>query len=72
MDTFANTVRQYYRADIQTADFVNNGKQETEKVNEWVRNQTNHKIQKIFDTIEPNTSLIIINAIYFKGLLIFI
>ncbi|CAG2164425.1 unnamed protein product [Oppiella nova] len=68
LDTFANTVRQYYRADIQTADFVNNNREETEKVNEWVRNQTNHKIEKIFDTIKNDTSLIIINAIYFKGL----
>ena len=68
MDGFANTVRQYYVADIQTADFRNNAEQETQKVNEWVRKQTNDKIQTIFDKIDPETTFMILNAIYFKGL----
>ncbi|CAG2117444.1 unnamed protein product [Medioppia subpectinata] len=67
LDTFINNIKEYYKGDIQSADFVNNGVIETERVNEWIRNKTNNKIQKIFDEIKPDTSLIILNAIYFKG-----
>ncbi|CAG2107879.1 unnamed protein product [Medioppia subpectinata] len=67
LDTFIDTIKVYYKGDIQSADFVNNGVIETERVNEWIRNKTNNKIQKIFDEIKPDTSLIILNAIYFKG-----
>ncbi|CAG2119406.1 unnamed protein product [Medioppia subpectinata] len=68
LDTFINNIKEYYKGDIQSADFVNNGVIETERVNEWIRNKTNNKIQKIFDEIKPDTSLIILNAIYFKGI----
>src|SRR4051812_8510456 len=70
LDTFTDTVRHYYKADIQSADFLTNGPKECEKVNEWIRMKTKHKIEKIFDQIEPDTSVIILNAIYFKGMLI--
>ncbi|CAG2113760.1 unnamed protein product [Medioppia subpectinata] len=38
LDTFVNTIKVYYKGDIQSADFVNNGVIETERVNEWIRN----------------------------------
>ncbi|CAG2107878.1 unnamed protein product [Medioppia subpectinata] len=37
LDTFLNTTKVYYKGDIQSADFVNNGVIETERVNEWIR-----------------------------------
>ena len=64
---FTQTVGQSFRADLETADFMNNAINETNKINEWIRNQTNNKIQKIFDKINEQTTLVIINAVYFKG-----
>ncbi len=66
-DEFKTTVQKYFSADIQTADFRHNSAEETRKVNDWVKNKTNNKIQKIYDRIPDDTSLLILNVIYFKG-----
>ena len=36
-------------------------------INQWVNTNTNGKITKILDEINPDTVLFLINAIYFKG-----
>ena len=38
------------------------------QVNSWCSNATHNKIPKIVDTITPNDLMILINAIYFKGM----
>lgn len=38
------------------------------KINTWVAEQTRGKIKNIIDTIEENMGLILVNAIYFKGI----
>ena len=38
-----------------------------EQVNNWCKNKTHGKIDKILDELEPNTLMIILNAVYFKG-----
>ena len=38
-----------------------------EQVNNWCRNKTHGKIDKILDKLDPNTLMIILNAVYFKG-----
>lgn len=37
------------------------------QVNYWCQVKTHDKIKKIIDEIEPNTMMILLNAIYFKG-----
>ncbi|XP_054156731.1 serpin B4-like [Oppia nitens] len=64
---FVDAIQLAFRAQVDRADFKNNAVAETEKVNQWVRNQTNNKIQKVFDKIKEETTLIIMNAVYFKG-----
>ena len=39
-----------------------------EQVNNWCSEKTHGKITKILDEIEPNTMMILLNAIYFKGI----
>ena len=39
-----------------------------EQVNKWCKEKTHEKINKILDEIEPNTVMILLNAIYFKGI----
>ena len=38
-----------------------------EQVNNWCSNKTHGKIDKILEVLEPNTLMIILNAVYFKG-----
>ena len=38
-----------------------------EQVNNWCSNKTHGKIDKILDSLDPNTLMIILNAVYFKG-----
>ena len=38
-----------------------------EQVNNWCNNKTHGKIEKILDSLDPSTLMIILNAVYFKG-----
>ena len=38
-----------------------------EQVNNWCSNKTHGKIDKILDSLNPNTVMLILNAVYFKG-----
>jgi serpin B len=56
----------FFEAKISTLNF--NDPSTPETINQWVDTNTNGKIQKIVgDTIDPDTVLFLINAIYFKG-----
>jgi serpin B len=51
-----------YGAPITTADFINQGPQVVEKINAWVRNETNGLIEKLLERIDPETLIAILNA----------
>ena len=55
----------YYNAFVKPVDF--NSSQTVNKINNWVDDKTNGKIDKIIDHLSPLDRLILINAIYFKG-----
>ena len=56
---------QFFGAEISTLDFDNPDASKT--INQWVDTNTNGKIQRIIDSIDPSMVLFLINAIYFKG-----
>lgn len=56
---------QFFGAEISTLDFTDPRTIET--INQWVDTNTNGKITKILDEIDPAAVLFLINAIYFKG-----
>ena len=63
---FLERNRSFFGAVVAVAlDF--SAPQSTEIINEWVDTNTNGKIEKIVDRIDPQTLLFLINAIYFKG-----
>ncbi|XP_054153195.1 serpin B3-like isoform X2 [Oppia nitens] len=64
---FVDAIQLAFRAQVDRADFKHNSVEETDKINQWIRKQTNNKIEKIFDKINEQTSLIILNVVYFKG-----
>ena len=56
---------QFFGAEISTLDFTDPNTLPT--INQWVNTNTNGKITKILDEINPDMVLFLINAIYFKG-----
>ena len=65
-DTFAANNRDYFNAEIEEMD-VNDTKS-SEKINKWVKDATNDKIEDIVEApLDPNLVTILVNAIYFNG-----
>ena len=62
---FLERNRVFFGAEIASLDF--SSPQATATINEWVDTNTNGKIEKIVERINPQTLLFLINAIYFKG-----
>ena len=55
----------FFGAEVSTLDFTDPNTLTT--INQWVNTNTNGKITKILDEIDPDMVLFLINAIYFKG-----
>ncbi len=62
---FLERNRSFFGAEVAGLDF--SAPQATGIINDWVDTNTNGKIEKIVDRIDPQTLLFLINAIYFKG-----
>jgi serine protease inhibitor len=63
--TFIDTNKQYFDANISALDF--NVPSSVDVINNWVDTTTNGKIDQIIDSIDPMTMMFLINAIYFNG-----
>lgn len=62
---FIDINKEYYYAEVDGLDF--NAASSVETINNWVAEQTNHKILKIIETLSPDDRMILLNAIYFNG-----
>jgi serpin B len=62
---FTSNAQTYYGAYVANVDF--NNQNTLNRINDWCSNNTNNKIKKIFDELNPNLKLLLINALYFKG-----
>ncbi len=62
---FINLNKDYFNAEVHPADF--NSSETVNLMNDWVKNKTHEKIDKIIDQIDPDAIMYLINAIYFKG-----
>ena len=69
-DEYVNTVRTVYSADVGALDFANDAENSAARINEWVKDNTHDKINKIIDKKDITLDLIavLINAVYFKGM----
>jgi serpin B len=58
-----------FGAGFQEADFRNNPDAERERINKWVEEQTRNRIKELLlrDQITRDTTMVLTNAIYFKG-----
>lgn len=62
---FINTLRAYYDSEAYVRDF--NEMKTVDEINDWAADNTEDKIKKVIDVIDPNTVMFLMNAIYFKG-----
>jgi len=62
---YVDTAKTYYDSEVDTVNFETNG---ADIINEWVKNKTEEKIEKLFDPDSlSGVKLVITNAIYFNG-----
>ena len=69
IESYLTVIREYYGGDATEIDFSDSTKAAS-IINQWVENQTNGLIKDLISesTISPLTTLILTNAIYFKGI----
>jgi serine protease inhibitor len=62
---FQDNLSTYFSAKIFSEDFANPAT--VNKINKWAGDNTNQKITKILEQIEPQQIMFLLNALYFKG-----
>lgn len=65
---FLARVKEFYGAPPEPLDFRTDGAQATERINDWVAEQTHDRIQNLIPSVlDPATRLVLANALYFKA-----
>ena len=64
---FVKTGRTYYGAPMRSLDFAGDPTEAAAVINRWVDKATKGKIPVIVDEPNPNTRLVLTDAVYFKG-----
>ncbi|XP_075562124.1 ovalbumin-related protein X [Pelecanus crispus] len=67
---YLKCVKKLYRAGLEMVNFKTASDQARQLINSWVENQTNGQIQDflVSGSVDLNTVLVLVNAIYFKGI----
>ena len=65
LDTFLQRVQDAFDAEATVLDFA--APDALDRINGWVAESTQGKIDKLFDTLDPNVVAYLINTVYFKG-----
>ena len=70
LETYLNSVTQYYNALLKNLDFGGNPAASREFINNWVASNTKQKITNLLGSsaITPLTVAVLVNTIYFKGM----
>lgn len=69
LEEYVKVIQDYYVAEANNMDFINNTEESRVTINNWVESKTNNKIKDLLNpgTITELTRLVLTNAIYFKG-----
>jgi len=65
--SYKTDVEELYRANVEDVDFSKEAARAVIRINEWVEEKTQGKIEKLLDELDPSTVLVLLNAVYFKG-----
>jgi serine protease inhibitor len=69
LQDYINTVEKYYGGKAANVDFVRETEKSRQTINIFIEEQTNNKIKDLIPQgmLNPDTRLVLTNAIYFKG-----
>ncbi|KAL2307911.1 hypothetical protein Nmel_000902 [Mimus melanotis] len=67
---YLKCVKKLYRSGLEMVNFKTASNQARQRINSWVKNQTNGQIRDFLEpsSVNPQTVLVLVNAIYFKGI----
>ncbi|XP_076868205.1 leukocyte elastase inhibitor-like [Brachyhypopomus gauderio] len=68
-EKFMHDTKTHYHAELEMVDFKSNAEAARIQINKWVEQQTHEKIKDLLAKggVNSATSLVLVNAIYFKG-----
>ncbi|KAM9827277.1 serpin B6-like [Neosynchiropus ocellatus] len=69
VEDFLGMSQKYYKAQLESVDFIKNAEAARCNINSWVEAQTNGKIKDLLapGVLDSLSRLVLVNAIYFKG-----
>ena len=69
LDSFIDLNKKYYGAGLNLVDFATKTEEVRQTINIWVEDKTRQKIKDLIKPgmLDPSTTLVLCNAIYFKG-----
>ena len=67
LDEYKNILKNFYKSSLQELDFLNKTEESRKIINDWVSENTKGKIQNLLSNIEPDTQMILTNAVYFNA-----
>ncbi|KAM6376248.1 ovalbumin-like [Alca torda] len=67
---YLQCVKELYKGGVETISFQTAADQARELINSWVESHTNGMIKNILQpgSVDPQTEMVLVNAIYFKGI----
>lgn len=65
LDAFKEVNQQYYEAEVQPVDFSQPSA--LSQINNWASEKTHGKIPQLLESIDSQTLMMLLNALYFKG-----
>ncbi len=66
-DAYKDILLLNYKSSAQKLDFLNKTEASRKKINAWVSEKTNGKILNLLQQLEPDTQMILTNAVYFNA-----
>lgn len=65
--SFSDDVKMYFASKSTSVDYKNHAGGVKNTINNWIAKQTHNRILNMIPSIDPNTKLILTNAVYFKA-----
>uniref|UniRef100_I3MZL7 Serpin B6-like n=2 Tax=Ictidomys tridecemlineatus TaxID=43179 RepID=I3MZL7_ICTTR len=69
LSSFKDSCQKFYQAEMEELDFLNATEESRKHINTWVAKKTEDKIAELLSpgSLNTDTKLVLVNAIYFKG-----